>query len=45
MHTVEIPSKNKSLLPLFHINACSLNKIFDPQHLLSGMKNDFDIIG
>ena len=28
MHNIKIPHKNKSL-PLFHINACSLNKNFD----------------
>ena len=28
MHNIEIPHNNKSL-PLFHINACSLNKNFD----------------
>ena len=44
MYNLTIPQKNKSL-PLFHINACSLNKNFDdPQHLLSSTKNVFDII-
>ena len=45
MHNVEILNKNKSLF-LFHINACSRNKIFnDHQHLLCCTKNNFDIIG
>ena len=40
-----MPNKDKSL-SLFHINTCSLNKSFDDlQHLLSCMKNNFDIIG
>ena len=44
MHNLKIPHKNKSL-SLFHINACSLNKIFDDlQHLLSSTKKVFDII-
>ena len=44
MHNIEIPDNNK-LLPLFHINACSLNKSFDDlQHLLSCTKKNFDII-
>ena len=44
MHNIEIPHKNKSL-SLFHVNACSLNKNFDGlQHLLSCIKNIFDII-
>ena len=43
MHNIELPHKNKSL-SLFHINACSLNKIFDDlQHLLSCTKK-IDII-
>ena len=38
MNNIGIPHKNK-LLPLFHINACSLNKIFDDlQHLLTYTK-------
>ena len=45
MHNVGILNKNKSL-PLFNINACSLNKNFDDlQQLLSCTKNNFDIIG
>ena len=45
MHNVEILNKNKSLF-LFHINACSRNKIFnDHQHLLCCTKSNFDIIG
>ena len=45
MHNIGIPHKNKSL-SLFDINACSLNKNFDElQHLLSCIKNFFDIIG
>ena len=45
MHNVGILNKNK-YLPLFNINACSLNKNFDDlQHLLSCTKNNFDIIG
>ena len=44
MHSIEIPHKNK-LLSLFHINACSLKKIFDDfQHLLNCTKIFFDII-
>ena len=44
MHNIEIPRKNKSL-PLFHLNACSINKNFDDlQHLLHCTKNLFDII-
>ena len=44
MHNIEIPHKNK-LLSLFHVNTCSLNKIFHKlQHLLSCTKNFFDII-
>ena len=44
MHNIEIPNKNKSP-SLFHINACSIKKIFDAlQHLLTCTKNDFDII-
>ena len=38
IHNIEITYKNK-LLPLFHMNACSLNKNFDDlQHLLSYTK-------
>ena len=44
MHNIKIPHKNK-LLPLFHINACSLTKTFDDlQHLLSCTKKFFYII-
>ena len=44
MHNIKIPHKNKSL-PLFHADACSLNKNFDEiQHLLNCTKNCFDII-
>ena len=44
MHSIEIPHRNKSP-SLFHINAYSLNKIFDDlQHLLSCTKTNFDII-
>ena len=44
MHNIEIPHKNK-LLSLFHINGCSLNKVFhDLRHLLSCNKKTFDII-
>ena len=44
MGNIKIPPKNKSL-PLFYINACSLNKNFDDlQHLLSCTKTKFDII-
>ena len=44
MGNIEIPHKNKSLSQ-FHINACSLNKIFDDfHHLLSCTKTKFDII-
>ena len=44
MYNTEIPRKNK-LLSLFHINVCSLNKIFDDlEHLLSCTKIFFDII-
>ena len=44
MHNIKILHKNKSLF-LFHINACSCNKIFDDlQHLLSSTKNVFGII-
>ena len=35
MHNIDIPHKNK-LLSLFHIKACSLNKL---QHLLNYTKN------
>ena len=45
MHNIGIPNKNKSL-SLFHIDPCSLNKIFDDlQYLLSHIKNNVDIIG
>ena len=41
---IEIPHKNK-LLPLFHINAYSLNKNFDDlQHLLTCTRKKIDII-
>ena len=44
IHSIEIPHKNKQL-PLFHINQCSLSKIFDDlQHLLTCTKKLFDII-
>ena len=44
MHNIEIPHENKSL-SLFHINACSLNNIFDDRrHLLNCTKKSFDII-
>ena len=44
IYNFKIPHKNKSL-PLFHINACSLNKNFDDlQHLFSCTKIFFDII-
>ena len=44
MHNIQLTHKNK-LVPLFHINACSLNKNFDDlQHLLSCTKKNFDII-
>ena len=44
MHSIKTPHKNKSL-PLFHINACSLNKNYgELQHLLSCTKNFVDII-
>ena len=44
MSNTEIPHKNKSL-SLFHLNACSLKKIFDDlQHLLNCTKIFFDII-
>ena len=44
MGNIKIAHKNKSL-PLFYINACSLNKNFDDlQHLLSCTKTKFDII-
>ena len=44
MGNIEIPHKNK-LLPLFHINPCSLNKNSDDlQHFLSCTKTKFDII-
>ena len=43
IHSIEIPHKNKPF-SLFHINACSLNKIFDDlQYLLSCSKKFFDI--
>ena len=44
MHNIGIPHKSKSF-SLFHINRCSLNKNFgDLQHILSCIKNFFDII-
>ena len=44
MHNIKIPQKNKSL-PLFHVNAYSLNKNFDElQYLLSSTKKVLDII-
>ena len=44
MHNTEIPHKSKSF-SLFHINACSLNKIFDDlQLLLSCTQKNFDMI-
>ena len=44
MHNIQICHKNKSL-SLFHINSCSLKKIFDDlQHLLNWTKKGFDII-
>ena len=45
MYNVGVSNKNKSLCPIFHINACSHNKNFDNlQYILSSAKNYFDII-
>ena len=39
MYNIEIPHTKKPL-PLFHINVCSLKKVFDDlQHVLNCTKN------
>ena len=44
MQLLKIPSKEKSL-PFFHINSCSLNKIFEKlQNLLRSVNIQFDVI-
>ena len=44
IQTLKFPDNYKSL-PLFHINACSLNKSFDDRdHLLKSTNNLFDLI-
>ena len=44
MHNTKILTNNE-FLPIFHINACYLDKRFDDlQHLLSCLKNNSDMI-